>query len=57
MEVTLCISAVSKEELKREAGEFDLEAIAFLDLSDRGDSWRRRSAQLTSYRHAVPYLL
>ena len=38
MEVTICIYAVSEEELKREAGEFDLEAIAFLDLSDRGDS-------------------
>ena len=31
------ISAVSEDELKKEAGEFDLEAITFLDLSDRGD--------------------
>ena len=25
-----------EDELKRETGEFDLEAITFLDLSDRG---------------------
>ena len=29
-------SPVTEEELKRHSGEFDLECIEFLDLSDRG---------------------
>lgn len=32
----LCGNTVKEEELKRRTGEFDLEAIAFLDLSDQG---------------------
>lgn len=35
--VYLCVvNAVKEDELKRRTGEFDLEAIAFLDLSDQG---------------------
>ena len=29
-------AAVTEDELKRRTGEFDLEAISFLDLSDQG---------------------
>lgn len=32
----LCVNTVKEDELKRRTGEFDLEAVAFLDLSDQG---------------------
>ena len=34
---------MSEDGLKRVAGEFDLEAIMVLDLSDRGILWLHRS--------------
>lgn len=49
------ISAVSEDELKREAGEFDLEAITFLDLSDRGD-WATTSDHHSYFLQRIPHL-